>query len=74
MSEASLVISHAGAGSIGEALALKKSLVICVNETLMDNHQLELAEAVAEKNWCSYAVPETICDQLLKTDFFAFAQ
>ena len=39
MASASLVVSHAGSGSIFEALALKKPLVVVVNEALMDNHQ-----------------------------------
>lgn len=44
--EADLIISHAGAGSIFEALALRKPLLVVVNEALMDNHQSELAAAL----------------------------
>eukprot|EP00438_Fugacium_kawagutii_P012674 Skav207516 [mRNA] locus=scaffold907:206762:211355:+ [translate_table: standard] len=47
MSSASLVISHAGAGSIIEALRQKRRLLVVVNPCLMDNHQLEVAEAMA---------------------------
>ncbi|XP_006580949.1 glycosyltransferase family protein isoform X2 [Glycine max] len=36
---ASLVISHAGSGSIFETLQLGKPLIVVVNEDLMDNHQ-----------------------------------
>ena len=39
-----LVISHAGAGSIMDALERKKPLVVVVNDGLMDNHQTELAD------------------------------
>ena len=46
MRAADVVISHAGAGSILEALELGKRLVVCVNEKLMDNHQAELATAL----------------------------
>ena len=39
-----LVISHAGAGSIMDALGRRKPLVVVVNDGLMDNHQTELAD------------------------------
>lgn len=44
---AALVVSHAGAGSAFEALRAGKRLVLVVNEALADNHQLELARALA---------------------------
>jgi beta-1,4-N-acetylglucosaminyltransferase len=47
---ASLVISHAGAGSIVEALQRRKPLVVVVNDALMGNHQTEVADALAEMN------------------------
>ena len=43
LQEADLVVSHAGAGSIMETLALGKPLVVVVNAALHDNHQLELS-------------------------------
>ena len=43
----SLVLSHAGAGSIVESLRLRIPLIVVVNESLMDNHQLQLARALA---------------------------
>ncbi|ETK83732.1 hypothetical protein F441_11396 [Phytophthora nicotianae CJ01A1] len=52
VSEADLIISHAGAGSIMDGLALKKMLVVVVNTALMDNHQAELAEAMADQKFC----------------------
>lgn len=52
VARADLVISHAGAGSIMDGLALKKKLVVVVNTALMDNHQTELAEAMADQKFC----------------------
>ncbi|KAE9613653.1 putative N-acetylglucosaminyldiphosphodolichol N-acetylglucosaminyltransferase [Lupinus albus] len=46
---ASLVISHAGSGSIFETLKVGKPLIVVVNEDLMDNHQIELAEELADR-------------------------
>ena len=65
---ASLVISHAGAGSILEALALKKKLVVVVNETLMDNHQYELAEKMAELGYLFFCTCDKLNDILIKND------
>lgn len=60
---ADLVISHAGAGSIMDALSVGKKLVVVVNTALMDNHQTELADAMAAKRYCV----STSCDRLEET-------
>merc|ERR1712060_731933 len=44
---AGLIIGHAGAGTILEALSNQKRLLIVPNRTLMDDHQLELCEALS---------------------------
>ncbi|KAG5472654.1 hypothetical protein LSCM4_01975 [Leishmania orientalis] len=44
---ATLVITHAGAGTILEGLQAQRALVVVPNRQLMSDHQLELAEALA---------------------------
>ncbi|CAB4253077.1 similar to Saccharomyces cerevisiae YGL047W ALG13 Catalytic component of UDP-GlcNAc transferase, required for the second step of dolichyl- linked oligosaccharide synthesis [Maudiozyma barnettii] len=39
-----LVISHGGTGSILDSLRLRKPLIVCVNDNLMDNHQQQIAD------------------------------
>ncbi|KAF9603816.1 hypothetical protein IFM89_037950 [Coptis chinensis] len=60
LKSASLVISHAGSGSIFETLRLRKSLIVVVNEDLMDNHQSELAEELAARKHLFCARPQTL--------------
>eukprot|EP00931_Biecheleriopsis_adriatica_P066924 TRINITY_DN41141_c0_g1_i1.p1 TRINITY_DN41141_c0_g1~~TRINITY_DN41141_c0_g1_i1.p1 ORF type:complete len:176 (-),score=38.93 TRINITY_DN41141_c0_g1_i1:62-589(-) len=55
MDAASLVISHAGAGSVIGALRAGRRLLVVVNPSLMDNHQLELAEAMHRRGFCAIA-------------------
>ncbi|CAB16393.1 UDP-N-acetylglucosamine transferase subunit alg13 [Schizosaccharomyces pombe] len=49
--DASIVISHAGAGSILQTLRSGKRLLVVPNESLMDNHQVELATKLASMNY-----------------------
>lgn len=59
-----LVISHAGAGSCIEVLNAGKPLVVVVNEKLMDNHQLELAQKLSSDGYLFYCVPQTLATTL----------
>ncbi len=52
MKSADLIISHCGAGSILESITLRKALIVVINETLQDNHQKELSDALIEGNFC----------------------
>lgn len=61
MQSADLVISHAGAGSIMEALEKHKHVVVVVNDLLMDNHQVELAEQLYKDEHLYYCT----CQDLL---------
>lgn len=65
---ADLVISHAGAGCCFEALEAGRPLVAVVNNTLMDNHQVELAEELARNGYCFFCHPETLQETLSNMD------
>ncbi|GFU97721.1 putative bifunctional UDP-N-acetylglucosamine transferase and deubiquitinase ALG13, partial [Trichonephila clavipes] len=60
---ASLIIGHAGAGTILESLIEHKPLITVLNDKLMDNHQTELAEEMAKEGYLSYCS----CSDLLET-------
>lgn len=57
------IISHAGAGSCIDVLTRGKPLLVVINETLMANHQMELAEQLSRDNYLVY----TTVDQLAET-------
>lgn len=48
VADASLIISHAGSGSIFESLTAGKALIVVPNPLLMDNHQAELGKHLAD--------------------------
>jgi beta-1,4-N-acetylglucosaminyltransferase len=64
LKEASLVISHAGAGSVFESLSLGKPTLVVVNESLMDNHQVELAETLASLGHVAWTKPDGLLQAL----------
>nr|CAG4650657.1 EOG090X0KOU [Sida crystallina] len=64
MAEAAMVISHAGAGSCTEVLRIKKPLIVCVNESLMGNHQSELAEQLHRDGHSLMCYPRTLLETL----------
>jgi len=65
---ADLIISHCGAGSILEAVKYNKPLIVVINESLQDNHQTELADAMTSSGYCSSAIPKTLL-QILCSEF-----
>ncbi|XP_025999827.1 UDP-N-acetylglucosamine transferase subunit ALG13 homolog [Astatotilapia calliptera] len=68
ISQADLVISHAGAGSCLEALGAGKSLLVVVNDKLMDNHQLELARQLHMDSHLLYCTCSTLTETLRTMD------
>lgn len=66
---ADLIISHAGAGSCLEALNANKPLLVVVNEDLMDNHQMELAEQLQVDGHLYYCTCDTLESTLETVDF-----
>lgn len=73
MKEADLIVSHAGAGTIMEGLRLKKRMVVVINTLLMDNHQTELANAMAKRGHVSVVEqPLDLDNQEIWNDFDSF--
>lgn len=66
---AAFVVSHAGAGSIFEALRADKGLVVVVNDSLADNHQTELAEAMSKRGYCLSCTPSTVASVIASSSF-----
>ncbi|KAL2887481.1 UDP-N-acetylglucosamine transferase subunit alg13 [Ceratocystis lukuohia] len=46
-----VVISHAGTGSVLDAMAARAPMVVVPNESLLDNHQRELAQMVEDRKY-----------------------
>lgn len=61
-------LCQTGSGSIFESLKLQKPLIVVVNEDLMDNHQAELAEELAERKHLFYARPQTLYETISAMD------
>ncbi|SJX61061.1 related to ALG13-catalytic component of UDP-GlcNAc transferase [Sporisorium reilianum f. sp. reilianum] len=64
---ADIVISHAGSGTILDTLRMRPrtpSLVVVPNTSLMDNHQVELAQALGEDKYVIAGSEETLASDL----------
>ena len=70
--QADLIISHAGAGSCMDVLERKKPLITVVNDELMHNHQLELAEKLNEEGYSLCCTPSTLVTTLNNANNFQF--
>ncbi|GMH33124.1 hypothetical protein BSKO_00958 [Bryopsis sp. KO-2023] len=68
MESSSLIICHAGAGSIFEGLHAGKDLVVVPNTRLMDNHQVELAAHLDHLGHLVCASPSTLVEAVNTMD------
>eukprot|EP00884_Botryococcus_braunii_P019235 jgi/Botrbrau1/5996/Bobra.104_1s0026.1 len=68
MEAASLIISHAGSGSLFEGLRMGKAILAVPNQALMANHQAELAEHLSAMGVLFSAVPSELVPALRKMD------
>ena len=66
-SSADLIITHAGAGSVREALERKKPTIVVINDKLMHNHQTEMAKKLSELNAVTYCSSPNELQTILKT-------
>lgn len=66
LANADIVIAHAGAGTITESVALQKRLLVVVNDTLMHNHQTELADAMARLGCCVVTSAGHLAEQFVE--------
>ncbi|KAI1712123.1 UDP-N-acetylglucosamine transferase subunit ALG13 like protein [Ditylenchus destructor] len=70
MERADLIIGHAGAGTCLEALERGKPFVTVINDALADNHQIELAERLAQDGHLLFTTPTKLADILADPRLF----
>lgn len=68
VASAALVVSHAGSGSIFEALTARKALVVVPNPLLMDNHQAELGARLKAMGVLECAAPGELAAAVRRLD------
>ena len=68
--EADLVLGHAGAGTLLDVCRRRRPFIVVVNTALMDNHQSEMAEAMAAADHCM-AVDVAGVAALIRDELFA---
>lgn len=71
MKSAALIIGHAGAGTCLESLKLHKPMIAVVNDKLMDNHQTELADRLAELGHLICTIPSQLHKALTKENLLS---
>jgi len=69
ISGSSLVIGHAGVGTIFEALEKDKNIVVVPNTKLMNNHQMEISKVMATRGYLVTSTCSTLTTDLKKANF-----
>ncbi|KAI5860145.1 glycosyltransferase family 28 C-terminal domain-containing protein [Durotheca rogersii] len=67
-----LIITHGGSGSILDALEFDTNVIAVPNPELMDNHQEEIVEGMAQEGFLIHGTLGTL-DELLSEDFLSLA-
>lgn len=57
-----------GAGTILDVLRSKKSLIVVINQDLMDNHQIELAQELSKQNYLESCFIDKLNSKILSFD------
>jgi beta-1,4-N-acetylglucosaminyltransferase len=52
-----------------ESLALQKDVIAVINTTLMDNHQIEIAQELSSHRYSAMCHPEALAETISKTNF-----
>lgn len=63
-----MVISHAGSGSILDVLRIGVPLIVVPNTELLHNHQVELAEVLAEQEYVVYGKLDTLSTSIAEVE------
>lgn len=63
-----MIFFFLGAGTVLETLSLGKPLITVVNEKLMNNHQMELAQQMHKDGHSLYCTCSTLQETLAKMD------
>jgi len=66
--EEGMVISHAGSGSILDALRIGAPIVVVPNTDLLHNHQVELAEALAEQEYVIHGKVDNLAASIAEAE------
>ncbi|OCT52918.1 UDP-N-acetylglucosamine transferase subunit alg13 [Cladophialophora carrionii] len=63
-----MIISHAGSGSILDALRIGAPIVVVPNTDLLHNHQVELAEALAEQEYVIHGKVDDLASAIAEVE------